>query len=428
MLGQAQTDDNEFAAAIKTEYLFAWKNYILYAGNNDALRPVSRKGYEIYFESFLVGRVENLSTQKIMGLDKEYAENKAYLKAHFTLDRKVFVPTTEFGQRIISAFLSAYQSDPDPYYLQVATNLANKLLPAFSTKTGMPWRMVSLSSRSVQDQIATPTQVASLSVEFSLLSKLTRNPLYNKKAVQAAEALFALRDSFGLLGTRIDVQSGLWIDKSATMADGTAGFYRNTLKAWLLGGENTYKRIWQEGTTDAKRELLKQNTHGVYFAHLNGPKHVADSLYFANEIPLAGLFALGGQTKFSSALWKYYQSLADTLVLFPQVWDVKRMRPKYLGYDLKGADVENILLQMQYIPNFNGLELSKKIFAEIQKRCKQSYGYTNLSDLYRGIPTDEMPPEFMAKTLKMLYLIAKPSALDLKKVVFSGNGQPLRWQ
>lgn len=123
----------------------------------------------------------------------------------------------------------------DGQFLRLAVDLADRLLPAFYTPTALPYPRVnlrkgipffinsmfnkSLKSRLTQQQIdslppeATETCSAgagSLVLEFSVLSHLTGNGLYEKMAKRAFWAVWSHRSDLDLIGSGIEAETGAW--------------------------------------------------------------------------------------------------------------------------------------------------------------------------------------------------------------------------
>lgn len=128
----------------------------------------------------------------------------------------------------------------DGQLLRLAVDLANRLLPAFYTETGLPYPRVNLRygvpfyansplnrastcdgdvcSPLLDDQQAhmevTETCSAgagSLVLEFSVLSRLTGDGRYEELGKRAFWAVWARRSDVGLIGSGIDAESGNWV-------------------------------------------------------------------------------------------------------------------------------------------------------------------------------------------------------------------------
>lgn len=75
-----------------------------------------------------------------MGLKEEYQEAKELVLSKLDIDQ----PSTkelshfEFVIRIVGGLLSAHELDPDPRYLEKAIVIADRLLVAFNSPSGLP--------------------------------------------------------------------------------------------------------------------------------------------------------------------------------------------------------------------------------------------------------------------------------------------------
>ena len=123
----------------------------------------------------------------------------------------------------------------DGQLLRLAKDLATRLLPAFSTETGLPYPRVNLrygvpfykNSSLNQDPIYGQCELeadgrheitetcsagaGSLVMEFSVLSRLTGDMRFEKLANRAFGAVWSRRSITGLIGAGIDAESGEWV-------------------------------------------------------------------------------------------------------------------------------------------------------------------------------------------------------------------------
>lgn len=77
----------------------------------------------------------------------------------------------------------------------------------------------------------------SLSLEFSILSRLIGDPVYEKVARRAVKSLWERRNNVtGLLGSVIDVNSGEWIGQLSGLGAGIDSFFEYLLKVSLYLG------------------------------------------------------------------------------------------------------------------------------------------------------------------------------------------------
>lgn len=126
----------------------AWSNYKLYAWGKNELRPLSKRGHSnSIFGSFDLGAtiVDGLDTLYLMGLHKEFDEGREWVERKFTLDNvDAELSVFETNIRFIGGFLTCYAFTGDRMFLEKARYVADKLLPAFQTPTGIPYALVNV--------------------------------------------------------------------------------------------------------------------------------------------------------------------------------------------------------------------------------------------------------------------------------------------
>ena len=122
----------------------------------------------------------------------------------------------------------------DGQLLRLAHDLAKRLLPAFHTSTGLPYPRVNLrhgipfyansplnfdaengQCQTTHKPIAEITETCSagagsLVLEFTVLSRLTKDHRFEKVAKRAFFAIWERRSSTGLIGSGIDSETGHW--------------------------------------------------------------------------------------------------------------------------------------------------------------------------------------------------------------------------
>lgn len=127
----------------------------------------------------------------------------------------------------------------DGQLLRLAVDMANRLIPAFYTETGLPYPRVNLrhgipfyqnsplhgqrgkenERKSKYSYLNAPAEVTetcsagagSLVLEFTVLSRLTGDGRFEELAKRAFWAVWAHRSDIGLIGFGIDVETGKWV-------------------------------------------------------------------------------------------------------------------------------------------------------------------------------------------------------------------------
>ncbi len=237
--------DAEMAEAVKAEFLHAWRGYLEYARGMDALRPLSRSGRNWYDASMVMTPLDAFDTMLLMGLEEDAAVAKALILNGLSFDHDFPVQIFEVTIRILGGLLTAYQMDGDPRFLELATDLGNRMLPAFESATGMPYVRVNLRTGEREWQVNNPAEIGTLMLEFGALSRLTGNPAYYDAAKAGVQAVFLRRSAIGLVGTTIDVETGEWENTSSHLSGMIDSYYEYLLKAWLLFDDPDFRDMWE---------------------------------------------------------------------------------------------------------------------------------------------------------------------------------------
>lgn len=76
--------------------------------------------------------------------------------------------------------------------------------------------------------------VGTFIVEFGTLSRLTGDPIFELKALNALDALQKYRSKLGLLGNHINVQDGKWTANEAGIGAGVDSYFEYLVKGSQL--------------------------------------------------------------------------------------------------------------------------------------------------------------------------------------------------
>ena len=241
-------DRAALAAAVKAEFLHAWNGYKKYAWGHDDFDPVSKKPRDWYPpEVIYMTPVDSLDTMLIMGLKAEAAEAQAIILEKLSFDKDISVQVFEVNIRILGGLLSAYEMTGEKKFLTLAEDLGRRLLPAFKSKTGMPYRYVNLRTGAVRDGVNNPAEIGTLILEFGTLSRHTGNKAFFEATKRAIVELYKRRDpATGLVGTTIDVETGEWRNTSTSVGAMVDSYYEYLLKCERLFGDADCGAMWKE--------------------------------------------------------------------------------------------------------------------------------------------------------------------------------------
>jgi mannosyl-oligosaccharide alpha-1,2-mannosidase len=179
----------------------------------------------------------------------------------------------------VGGLLAAGQLAGDAMLIGKAREIAERLLPAFDTGTGVPLGWVQLVNGNVRhSSSATLSEFATLSLEFISLSELTGDPRFG--AVAEGALAHALRapgrytgEARGLWPTLLEPHAGGGFS-GGRVSFGGAGdsAYEYLLKTWLLAGKRpaflAYRHLFDAAADSLAARLTRRtgNDHLLYIA------------------------------------------------------------------------------------------------------------------------------------------------------------------
>ncbi|XP_031636865.1 mannosyl-oligosaccharide alpha-1,2-mannosidase IA-like, partial [Contarinia nasturtii] len=290
---------------IREMTLHAWTNYKKFAWGHNELRPLTKSGHNGVFGASELGAtiIDSLDTLYIMNLKQQYQEARKWVAEHFTLQGKhVQMSVFETNIRFVGGLITMYAFTGDPMYKVKAKEVADKLLPAFETATGLPKSLVDIgtgisknygwSGGSILSEIGT------LHLEFAYLSDITGDPIYRDRVLKINEFLREIPKPNGLYPNYIDPYSGKWGQQHIGLGAFGDSFYEYLLKA-LIQSNNT--------DTDARRmydDAMDAVANNLIHTTSNGLVYVSDMKYGQAEDTMdhlacfsGGLFALSAATQ-----------------------------------------------------------------------------------------------------------------------------------
>lgn len=152
-----------------------------------------------------------------MGLKDEYAKAREYVKNELDFNSvNSDVSVFEFTIRFIGGLLTGYALTKDYLYINKAEELAEKLLPAFNTPTGIPYSLINLAAGESKNynwassSSSILSEFGTMHLEFVYLSYVTGKPIYKEKVVAVRNFLDKLEKRDGLYYNYLNPQSGRW--------------------------------------------------------------------------------------------------------------------------------------------------------------------------------------------------------------------------
>ena len=420
-------DRPALAAQVREELLHAWRGYERYAWGHDELKPVSRSAHDWHRESLLMTPVDALDTLLLMGLKDEAARARKLIVEKLSFDKDISVKNFEITIRILGGLLSAHQATGDTRLLSLAEDLGNRLLPAFSSPTGMPYMYVNLKTGKTSGARSNPAEIGTLLLEFGTLSKLTQKPVFYDKAKKALTALYARRSPIGLVGEEIDVETGAWLSPASHVGGGIDSYYEYLLKCGILFGDADCERMWAESLRALNAHLADEAPSGLWYGQVDmttGKRTASE--FGALHAFLPGVLVLGGDLGHGRRLQESCFAMWSLHGIEPELLDYRKMSVVSPGYPLRPEIIESAFYLHRYTKDPRYLEMGRTFFEGIRAHCRTEAGDTVLKSVVTKEKGDLMPSYFLAETLKYLYLLFSEEPVDLQKVVYNTEAHPLR--
>jgi len=175
--------------------------------------------------------VDALDTMMLMNLTEEVERAREWIVESLNWDQDKEVSLFETTIRMLGGLLSAhYLSGNDDVYLEKAVDLADRLLGAFESPTGIPYASVNLKQRSGSQSHAdggssTTAEVSTLQLEFKYLAALTGETLYWEKAERVMQALESNKAQDGLVPIFVSPETGLYTTQEIRLGSRGDSYY-----------------------------------------------------------------------------------------------------------------------------------------------------------------------------------------------------------
>jgi mannosyl-oligosaccharide alpha-1,2-mannosidase len=441
-------------ARVREAMAHAFNNYAKYAWGHDELKPLSKTPHDWVTGGTGLTIIDGIDTLYIMGLEEEYAASLRYVQQEMPKASEVdtYISVFEITIRVLGGLLSAYDLTNEKVFLTRATELGDRLLPAFNRPSGIPHLNVNLHSGDTRSRVTcTPlSEIGSLTVEFSHLSDVTGDSKYEEAITKVTQYIREL-PAKGLYPVQVNPNDKTFCDDRITLGALGDSFYEYLHKMWLLHGSKAemYRAMFEESVKAIMDNILIQSEKGWwYISEMRGgqiQKKIDHLVCFA-----AGMFALSYATNATPDLDPYiYNTLkaakefAGTCVqsyrmtntgLAPEIFLVNNegdvvIDPNAKHYLLRPETVESLFLLYRVTGDEMYRNWGWEIFTAIENHCRLSNGYSGVKDV-NTVPVvhDNLQQSFfLAETLKYLYLLFSPSnVIPLNEWVLNTEAHPLK--
>ncbi|KLJ10937.1 mannosyl-oligosaccharide alpha-1,2-mannosidase [Blastomyces silverae] len=255
---------------VKEAFVSSWDAYTKYAWGQDQFHPISQKGSQMSPKGLGWIIVDSLDTMMIMNLTSQLGEAREWIQHELTYDQDQDVNTFETTIRMLGGLLSAHYlagqlpdvaSRSDFIYLSKAIDLADRLLGAYESPSGIPYASIHLGTKKgivshADGGSSSMAEAGTLQLEMKYLANLTGNEIYWRKAEKIMQVLDDNGMQDGLLPIFIDPRSGHFTTKEIRLGSRGDSYYEYLLKQYLQTSEPIYLEMWSEALAGIQKHMV----------------------------------------------------------------------------------------------------------------------------------------------------------------------------
>lgn len=224
--------------------------------------------------------IDALDTMIIMNQTSRLMHAREWLSNTLTWDQDQDVNTFETTIRMLGGLLAAYYlstefpslapiSDDDlgaageDLYLEKAKDLADRLVSAFDSASGVPFASVNLAKfKGIQshadDGASSTAEATTLQLEFKYLAKLTGEKLFWDKAEKAMRVVDDNGAQDGLVPIFIYATNGEFRGHNIRLGSRGDSYYEYLIKQYLQTNkeEPIYEEMWRDALVGIRKHLI----------------------------------------------------------------------------------------------------------------------------------------------------------------------------
>ena len=399
----------------------AWSGYRKYAWAMDDLEPLAKKGKNWYKQSMLMTPVDAFDTFVMLGMTAEAAEAKQIILSRLRFDVDNNVQVFEVTIRLLAGLITAYELDGDKRFLLLATNLADRLMPAFKSATGMPYRYVHLQTGATSDSINNPAEIGTLMMEFGQLSRILGKPKYYNAAKKAIMYVYGKRSKLNLVGEQINIHTGEWVKTRSHISGYIDSYYEYLYKSWLLFDDRDFKKAFDVHNTAIKTHLFSTTDNGTFLrvVDMHTGKELATT-YGALDAFYAGLCSFAGDDSTARKIQQANYYMWTRFGMEPEEFNFKTDSVSSAYYILRPENLESCFYLYRLTKDDQYLFMAKRMTDDLLTNCRSEVGFASLKSVLTFEKINSMHSFLFAETFKYAYLLFAPDSLiDLNKIVFT---------
>ncbi|KAF2201837.1 mannosyl-oligosaccharide 1,2-alpha-mannosidase [Delitschia confertaspora ATCC 74209] len=285
--------------SVRDAFKLSWGAYEKYGwAGYDEFHPLSKNGRYMAQPNGLGWIiVDALDTMMLMNLTTELVHAKEWISTTLSYDKDQDVNTFETTIRMLGGLLSAHylqdilpgmKSDgaDEDLYLEKATDLADRLMGAYDSPSGVPWASVILKTgkgvASHADGGASSTaEATTLQLEMKYLAYLTGEEHYWQKAEKVMSVVDNNGAKDGLVPIFIYADRGFFRGSEIRLGSRGDSYYEYLIKQYLQTQkqEPVYLDMWEEALRGVKKHLITYSKDSNFTVLAERPSGIEGKLH-----------------------------------------------------------------------------------------------------------------------------------------------------
>ena len=375
--------------------------------------------------------VEAVDTLWLMGADREVGQAVDWIKAHLDFDVDARFQVFETNIRMVGGLAAAHHCTGDPRLLELAVDVADRLLPAFTrSPTGLPYRYVNLATAEVSEPETNIVEVGTYVAEFGVLSEWTGDRRYFDLAKQAMRVVFDKRTELGLLPHDIHAETGEWRNRIATVGPPGDSYYEYLWDGFALFGDEELRQ-WYEVLTGAILEHQGEVHDGLlWFPRVDAfTGEVVDRGQSVLASFYAGLLGESGHVEQGRRYHDAWNAAQERFGVLPTELDYRSMSAPDPSNALRPEFADSALMLWLATRDEVFRERAHTHFRNMVRASKAKYGYASLADVTAKPPRQEdtCPGYWWSEQMKYYWLLFSDTPrFDYRKNYLSTEANVLR--
>ncbi|XP_033112615.1 mannosyl-oligosaccharide 1,2-alpha-mannosidase IA-like [Anneissia japonica] len=449
-------DIKEKRDAVREMMIRAWDGYVKYAWGANELKPISHTGHSasIFGRSAMGATIiDGVDTLYIMGLQDQYQKARNWIAHDFSFNPPSDISVFEVNIRFVGGLLSTYALTGDEVFKDKAVEIANRLLPAFNTPTGIPYGLVNSKSGNGRNWgwasggSSILAEYGSMHLEFAYLTEITGDPKYLQKVQKVREVLNNMNKPDGLYPNYINPKTGRWGQNHVSIGALGDSFYEYLLKSYIMSGQKdeVAKKMYYDAVDAIQRRLVQKTPGGLTYIGDLRSSRVEKKMDHLGCFS-GGMLALGSkyappdlkekQLELGAEITRTCHTAYDKTAtkLGPEAFrfegksEAVAMRQNEKYYILRPEVIESYFVLWRATKDNKYREWGWEAVEALNKHCKVQDGFSGIRDVYASkVSHDDVQQSFfLAETLKYLYLLFSDNDfMSLDKWVLNTEAHPL---